>query len=116
MLHNISLQQFAVLWTHLMQASYNDASYVSDVAEIYAYTLMPNMPADLPTSSPDMQKRNDQHRIHAGQALAEACRMFCELNENTAIIIDGKTIDAWDDGTPFLHRAHVKVLHTQNST
>lgn len=111
---SMSVAQALGVWTELARAYYGEAHYGGDVAEIYAYTLLPNMPSAIggrPVSPSTVERHRGLYRS-AARALAELCVAF-EAKWECQVAIDGSSPGDWAAtlGASFAHRVHVKVVH-----
>jgi hypothetical protein len=109
-MHNISMIQALSIYSDLWQAYYNDNSFGSDTAEIYAYRLMPDCPT-LNHDGDSFKETNDEVKRNAANSLVAILNKFCKDNECTCKI-DGWTVNQWHNyiGNNFEHRCHVKII------
>lgn len=111
MVCTISVDQALDVWADLEDAYRDEHGYGGDIAEIYAYRLMPYSPR-AHVGSDDVAQR--QLARDAGLALVAICKMFEQRRECRIEIETNR--DEWDGldqwlskGGLMVHREHVRV-------
>lgn len=102
---NISIHQACTVWNDLRDAMEGKASH-GNVAEIYAYRLMPNIP------SLDMKSIDHSvDRIRAAKSLVALIDLFRETYPDYYAFIDGNDYHFWVDKVQanFDHRVKVEM-------
>ena len=113
-MENISMNQALGVWSELWQAFYGENGYGGDTAEVYAYTLMPHIPA-LAKETTDDAKSSIFKEIQEETALSAAKSLYALLSKfskdnECKIEIEGDELGEWLLKTPFRHRWHVKII------
>lgn len=108
-LATLSLVQALDIWSELEMCYYDDNAYGGNIAEIYAYRLLPNMPAQNVIHSPEMDAHYREDYRNAAQALVDLCNLF--MKERVCHVdIEDLAPDKWLAlGDVFDHRVHVEV-------
>lgn len=100
------------IWGDLVEAYHDVNSYGGDVAEIYAYRLMPYSPLVHSQVKPNSDKAA-LIALHAANALCAIIEEFCSAYECSALV-DGVPMAEWCSLNNmgrhrFDHRCHVKI-------
>jgi len=109
----VSTLQALSVWSELEQAYYDNNGYGTDTAEIYAYTLLPNMPSERLHSASDLLDYYLDEYLNAGQVLVSLCMLFAEQRQ-CAVLIDDVPCAEWAaKDFAFQWRVHVKVVRQE---
>ena len=105
---NISMNQALSIWSDLWQAYYGKHGYGGDIAEIYAYRLMPYSPT---YNHEGETFKEGNEKIESDAAFAMRTIAWKFANDNDCLVtIDGEDVDIWRYHNPlFSHCCHVKV-------
>jgi len=100
------------VWAQLLEALHGVAGYGSDVAEIYAYHLMPYSPMAHGGFAGSPALLRDLELLAARDFLALA--QHFEARYEVAVLVEigrdeWRRIGAWFAQEPFGHRAHIKI-------
>lgn len=113
----VSMLELLKLWGDLTEAYHGVHSYGGNVAEIYAYRLMPYSPVVHMPHSEELKQTdtwkdaNSRLVYNAALALRELCEIF-QAAYNCTTLIDGVLPSTWFEyggGKEFAHRVHVTV-------
>ena len=101
---NISAQQLIQLWVELEDAYNGVNGYGSTVAEVYAYTLEPNMPG----YSQGKGTYDAEYENNAAVSLYNVLVLFKKHRE-CFIFIDDRKFGKWIMKERFQHRVHIEI-------
>lgn len=103
---NLSINQLLDVWNELVRAYYGENAYGGNVAEIYAFRLMPSSPL---AEQGDYGAQSDR-AARAAESLAAVMRKFSEYFD-CAVYLEGYRQDE-TIASIFLRdgRVHVKVV------
>lgn len=105
-LHDLTTQEVADLWSELEDARRARNGFGGDVAEIYAYRLLPANLRTMRVNLPDPDRREEQGR-RAAKNLEQILRCFAEAHPAHEISVDDRP---WSEGVvPFWWRVHIRV-------
>lgn len=104
---DLTQRQLLNLWSELVDAYYGKNGFGGNVAEIYAYTILPNNPArNYPEETDFLEKARAEDSAVAGNNLFAVLELFRD-RYNCTYKIDGFEVDS---PVYFLHRVHVEVI------
>ena len=111
MLNSISINQALDLWSELEQAYYDNNGFGGNVAEIYAYRLMPYSPLYVKGSQQGVIWSDEAERVEGNvmDSLYELLKMFKD-KRGCKIYVDGKLFGKWIKSQRNLHRWHITVI------
>jgi hypothetical protein len=104
------MNQALDIWSELRQAYYGKNGFGGDEAEIYAYTLMPNVPT-LNFKGITFDVQNQVAYQNAKRSLYALIIKFIQYHDcKITVLIDGESLTHWMETEVFDHRCHVKVI------
>jgi hypothetical protein len=103
---NVSMNQALQLWSELIDAYYEKNNYGGNVAEIYAYSLMPYVPTYAQNKKFDEWAEDIE--IRTSKTLYNFLKKFKE-DYNCKIFIEYNEFGDWLLNERFSHRVHIKI-------
>lgn len=105
------MNQALDIWSELWQAYYGKNGYGGDVAEIYAYRLMPNIPT-LNYQGDTFKNSTAIAYRQAQTSLYNLLDKFAEDND-CRIFVDKMSLLDWMETDGFNHRCHIQIFHNK---
>jgi len=111
---DVSIRQFASVWSELEAARFGKNGFGGDTAEIYIYRVMPRCPAFEREEVPLTRPWRDESILRASRALAQICALFEESHPDLAVLVadvrDEPLAVEYLRQHPVEHRVHLRVV------